>query len=74
MELQQLTKRLAAINESLARKIDTKNEYDKVGRGRGCCGGTGYSTRATAIGAVKYLPAASGYELTCAAESGSRHP
>eukprot|EP00877_Chromochloris_zofingiensis_P002533 jgi/Chrzof1/12280/Cz06g28150.t1 len=29
-ELQQLTKRMAAINESLARKIDTKNEYDKV--------------------------------------------
>ncbi|GBF94162.1 hypothetical protein Rsub_07149 [Raphidocelis subcapitata] len=29
-ELQQLTKRLAAINESLARKIDTKNEYDKI--------------------------------------------
>ncbi|KIZ07829.1 deflagellation-inducible protein [Monoraphidium neglectum] len=30
VELQQLTKRLAAINESLARKLDTKNEYDKV--------------------------------------------
>ncbi|KAI8463908.1 MAG: deflagellation inducible protein [Monoraphidium minutum] len=30
VELQQLTKRLAAINESLARKIDTKNEYEKV--------------------------------------------
>ena len=33
VELQQLTKRLAAINESLARKIDTNNEYDKVRRG-----------------------------------------
>jgi len=30
VELQQLTKRLAAINESLAKKLDTKQEYDKV--------------------------------------------
>ena len=30
VELQTLTKRLAAINESLARKIDTKVEYDKA--------------------------------------------
>ncbi|GMH37230.1 hypothetical protein BSKO_05103 [Bryopsis sp. KO-2023] len=29
-DLQILTKRLAHINESLARKIDTRNEYDKV--------------------------------------------
>jgi Sjoegren syndrome nuclear autoantigen 1 len=29
-ELQQLTRRLGAINESLARKLDAKAEYDKV--------------------------------------------
>eukprot|EP00879_Flechtneria_rotunda_P008164 GHRR01008552.1.p2 GENE.GHRR01008552.1~~GHRR01008552.1.p2 ORF type:complete len:112 (+),score=38.98 GHRR01008552.1:550-885(+) len=29
-ELAALTQRLSRINESLARKIDTKNEYDKV--------------------------------------------
>jgi Sjoegren syndrome nuclear autoantigen 1 len=30
VELQQLTRRLAGINESLAKKLDTKGEYDKV--------------------------------------------
>ncbi|CAD7695148.1 unnamed protein product [Ostreobium quekettii] len=29
-DLQILTKRLAHINDSLARKIDTRNEFDKV--------------------------------------------
>ena len=29
-ELQQLSKRLAAVNESLSRKLDAKNEYDRV--------------------------------------------
>uniref|UniRef100_A0A383VUQ2 Deflagellation inducible protein n=1 Tax=Tetradesmus obliquus TaxID=3088 RepID=A0A383VUQ2_TETOB len=29
-ELAALTQRLSRVNESLARKIDTKNEYDKV--------------------------------------------